>query len=366
MRWAALLSLTAISYLGLIWLWNPLVAVDPPELRAGSGRRVQGDVVVVIGGDTAPTDAAEPWLRRHGYRYPFAATTALLRDSDLTLVNLESAVGEAPGGWPLYKRYRYRTSPRALAALRWAGIDALTLANNHVMDDGREGLAVTLDQLRRAGLVAVGAGADAAEARRGTIFALRGTRVGVLAYLEDSWMDSLYWPSFAWGARPGCARLEARHARDDIARLRRAGADVVIVIAHWGRTYAEVTAVQRCYGWFLTAVGADLVVGHHPHLPQPVARVHGRPVVFSVGNYAFGTPGRRVLHYGMLVRAVLRGRRLRRVELVPLLVQNRRVAFQPQWPPPSEASALLRDLAQRSAPYGAKLQVLPDRALLEL
>ncbi|MBK8480285.1 MAG: CapA family protein [Proteobacteria bacterium] len=365
MRWVALLSLTAVGYLGLLWLWNPLVAPGPPEWRSGAARRRAGDVVIVIGGDTAPTDAADPWLRRHGYRYPFAGTAALLRDSDLALVNLESAVGDAPRGWPLYKRYRYRTAPQALAALRWAGIDAVTLANNHALDDGREGLLVTLGLLRQAGLAAIGAGADAAAARRGTIFTLRGTRVGVLAYLEDSLMDSLYWPSFAWGARPGCARLEARHARDDIARLRRAGADVVIVIAHWGRTYADVTAVQRFYAWYLTAAGADLVVGHHPHLPQPLARSHGRPVVFSLGNYAFGTPGRRLLRYGLLLRVVLRERRLQRLELLPLLVQNRQVDFQPRRPAPAEARALLRRLARRSAAYGAPLRVLADRAVLD-
>lgn len=367
--WARLVVVlfgSAAVHLALLWLWNPFVEVGPPQRQAAGERRAgASDVVVVFAGDTAPTDAATDTLSRFGFEYPYASTLRLLRDSDLTVVNLETAVSTDAPAFPLYKRYLYRTNPLALDAMKWAGIDAVTLANNHIMDHGPQGLRDTLRHLRQRSIAAIGAGETAADARRGVVFDVRGTRIGILSYLEDSPMHSLYMRSFAWGPHRGCARLEASFVKQDVARLRR-HADVVVVSMHWGRYYEGVTLMQRLYGRIATEAGADAVIGHHPHVPHPVGVHHGRPIIYSLGNYAFGTRGRSHFRHGLVVRLHLRKGGIRRVELVPLLVQNRLVHFRPEPLLAHEARRMLEGLAIASREHGADLRIVGDRAVLDL
>lgn len=365
-RLAVVLCGSAVVHLALLWLWNPFVEVGPPQRVAAGGRRGgASDIVLVFAGDTAPTDAATDTLNRFGFEYPYASTLGLLRDSDLTVVNLETTVSTDAPVFPLYKRYVYRSSPLALDAMKWAGIGAVTVANNHIMDHGPQGLRDTLRHLRQRSIAAIGAGATASDARRGAVFDVRGTRIGVLSYLEDSPMHSLYMRSFAWGPRPGCARLEASFVKQDVARLRR-HADIVIVSMHWGRYYEGVTLVQRLFGRIATEAGADAVIGHHPHVPHPVGLHRGRPIIYSLGNYAFGTRGREHIRHGLVARLHVRQGRIRRVELVPLLVQNRVVHFRPERLAANDARPLLEGLVSASRAHGADLRIVGDHAVLDL
>jgi poly-gamma-glutamate capsule biosynthesis protein CapA/YwtB (metallophosphatase superfamily) len=371
LRYLLLVLGVAAAHLALLWLWDPRVPVPPPsvhEVRSGTRDFTPADpreVVVVVGGDTAPTDAATPMIQRFGYEYPFAATVHLLRESDLAVVNLEAAVTTREQPFPLYKRYLYKVHPAALEAITWAGVGAVTLANNHVMDYGRAGFLDTLSNLRRAGIVPIGAGESGAEARRGAVFEIRGTRVGVLSYLEDTLMHSVYVRSFAAGPTGGCARLGLAAVRSDLERMRR-HADVVVAIVHWGRNYGGITLAQRIYGRQLLDFGADVVIGHHPHIHQPVALHRGKPILYSLGNYAFGTPGREWFRHGMLARLRLRDKRLARIELIPLLVQNRLVHFKPERLEGDDARVMLQELARRSAPLGARIGVVGKIGVLEL
>lgn len=353
------------------WLWNPRVAVGEPRFakpeteRQGTPAKPAEVVLLAFGGDTALTDSALPTLERRGYEHALAGTMYLFRDADLGVVNLETAVAHRDTPFPLYKNYVYRMEPKGLAALRWAGIDAVSLANNHIKDHDGVGLVRTLEHLDKAGIVGFGAGRNADEARRGVVLDVAGVRVGLLGYLEDSFMDSLYMQSFAWGWRPGCARLELGALRRDIARLKKR-ADIVIVMPHWGRNYTGVTTLQRFYGKALIDAGADAVIGAHPHVHHPVALYRGKPIVYSLGNYAFGTPGQESLRYGLVARLWVRDKRLQRLELVPLLIQNRIVNYKPEPLVGHEARKMLRKLAQDSAREGAVLRIEGGRALLDL
>ncbi|MCK5799189.1 MAG: CapA family protein [Deltaproteobacteria bacterium] len=364
-RWIALALLAGALHELLFWLWNPRVDVGLPRMAAVESSR-HGPIVIAVGGDTALTDAALPMLRRKGYAYALAPTLHLFRDADLAVVNLETPVSTRDTPFPLYKRYVYRMAPEGLSALAWAGIDAVSLANNHIKDHGEAGIRATLDQLTRAKILPIGAGLDAKGARRGLVVTVRGVRVGLLASLEDSPMHSLYMQSFAWGPRPGCARLELGALRRDIARLRRR-ADLVIVMPHWGRSYTGVTALQRFYGRAFIDAGADAVIGAHPHVHHPIAVYRHKPIIYSLGNYVFGTPGRRWLRYGLVAHLVIdSAKHLRRVELTPLLIQNRLVHFRPEIVDGAEARRMLRKLREASLPYGARLRVVRGKAILDL
>jgi poly-gamma-glutamate capsule biosynthesis protein CapA/YwtB (metallophosphatase superfamily) len=326
--------LAVVGAWALIWtVYNPDVPSSEPLLlrRPASS----AEITVVLGGDFAPTDAAMPALRERGYRFPYEPTADILRSADVAFANLEAPVTASSLPFALYKKYIYKVDPVAIEAWQWLGLDVVSLANNH-MDDYRErGVLDTVRFLDAAGLAHVGAGADESAARRPVIFDVGGTRLGFLAYLEDRVAYNLYFRSFAVGGRPGCARFVRADVAEDVRRLRPL-VDVLVVSVHWGENYAGVTAEQEEAGRWLAGLGVDVVAGHHAHDVQPV-ELRGRSIIFySLGNYAWGTPGHDHLRVGLLARLHVspwRGRdggRVESVELLPIVTQNAIVQFQPR------------------------------------
>jgi poly-gamma-glutamate synthesis protein (capsule biosynthesis protein) len=324
-----------------------------------------GEATLLFAGDTAEVDAALPTLEEKGFQYPFSLTVDLIRDADLAVANLEAPITDGGRRFPLYKDYVYRAPARSAEALAWAGFDVLGLANNHILDYGAEGLADTRALLGRQGIVTVGAGASPAEARRGVVAQLGALRVGLLAYCEEQILWRVYVDQFARRGHAGAAALVQADVERDVQRLR-AQSDIVIVMLHAGDNYAPprrstLEAAERAID-----AGADLVVVHHPHVAHPVAVHRGRPILLSLGNYAFGTPGRESLDYGWLALVHARGTALDRVELVPLATQNRRVAYRPEPLHDAELDAALAKMRADSAAYGARLRIDRGRAILDL
>ena len=363
-RLVALGALTALLCAAGGWvlfeaLYDPRVPLAPPSVvhrpRAGD------EITVVFGGDFAPTDAAMPLIREHGWRYPYEATAALLREADVSLLNLEAPVTESDDRFPLYKKYIYKVEPAALATWQWLGLDAVALANNHVGDYRDRGLQETVQYLDAAGIAHAGAGMDETAARRPLIFDVDGTRIGYLAYLEDHPGYRMYLRSFATGGGAGCARLTRADVAEDVRRLRPL-VDVLVVGVHWGENYRDVTPDQQRTGHWLAGLGVDVVAGHHAHDIQPL-EVHGRTLIlYSLGNYAWGTPGWPQLRVGFLARLHITPRwgpaagRIRAVELLPLATQNAIVRFQPRPIRPDER-AWLDGFLEGSRARGVKVEL---------
>ncbi|MBI5502573.1 MAG: CapA family protein [Deltaproteobacteria bacterium] len=318
----------------LFWtLYNPDVPSAEPVLVRRPAP--EGDIAVILAGDFAPTDAAMPALREHGYRWPYEPTAGIIRSADVAFANLEAPVTESDDPFPLYKKYIYKVDPIATDAWRWLGLDVVSLANNHADDYRDRGVLDTIRYLDAAGISHAGAGANETAARRAVIVDVGGTRLGFLAYLEDRIEYNLYFRSFAVGGRVGCARYVRADVEEDVRRLRPL-VDVLIVSVHWGENYKDVTAEQEEEGRWLADRGVDVVAGHHAHDVQPV-ELRGRSVIFySLGNYAWGTPGWPQLRVGLLARLRIspwRGRdggRVEGVELLPIVTQNSIVHFRPR------------------------------------
>jgi poly-gamma-glutamate capsule biosynthesis protein CapA/YwtB (metallophosphatase superfamily) len=280
------------------------------------------EIVINAVGDIMLSGSGTTTLKKKGYDYPFAATTAELHKGDITIGNLESPI--ARGGKEFTgKKYRYRCAPQGAPALKSAGFTLVTLANNHMMDFGASALEETRKRLAVAGVGFAGAGQSLAEARQGIIMNVRGARVAFLAY-SLTLPDGLY----ATAGRPGTAPGFYRFYREDIAAARKE-ADYVLVSFHWG---AESTSQPRPYQ--ITAAhraidaGADVVIGHHPHVLQGIERYKNGIVFYSLGNFAFGSFS-GTADRSVIARITL-GNGVKGVELVPLNVLNREVHFQPR------------------------------------
>ena len=376
---AALFRAFAIGLLGLLFLvvlwvafwsfYNPFVDVPAPLKK--SFPSVRGDETgrVLFLGDFAPTDRALPYLEKHGYGYPYSKTLALLASHDAVLANLEAPITTAGRPWPLPKKYTYKIHPDAVPAMRSAGIDVVTLANNHSHDYGRRGLHDTLRNLDGGGIAHIGAGMSEAAARRGIVIETSGGRLGVLSYMQDQLQWRVWTGAFAMDAPfrnwSGSARLDYSDLLEDIKRLRSAS-DVVAVVVHWGSNYKPVNDRQRAIGRACIDFGADVVIGHHPHQYQPVAMHRGRPIVYSVGNYAFGTIGNSKMRFGMAAALHLRDGRVRGIEFTPLLTQNRIVKYRVRAARGEYLRSFMRDFIEESGAEGATVEERNEVAWLEL
>jgi poly-gamma-glutamate synthesis protein (capsule biosynthesis protein) len=262
---------------------------------------------------------------RNGTAYPFSAAGALLA-GDLVIGNLESPLTDRradlrPGP------YRLIAPPRMAAALPNAGFTALGLANNHTRDAGPEGVADSLAALEGAGITALGAGATIDTAYAPQIRTLHGVRIALLAFNDvldpadgeaarlapvlaapEEWRD----PDQLACPTAGCANVRAWLGPAALAAVQvaRAEADVVVVLSHWGVEYAATPSPrQRAWAERLVAAGADLVIGAHPHVLQPVEPIRAGErtgvVAYSLGNFVFDGPADRQRNSGAVVRVLL-------------------------------------------------------------
>lgn len=215
--------------------------------------------------------------------YPFARAQELFADSDLVVGNLEGTL--SVGGTPLTKKYQFQTEPAAaVAALRAGGLDAVSLANNHATDYGLDGLTQTLDALGGAdGIANWGAGLTEVDARREIILAAGGLRIAFLGYNDIPEVVT------ADGERGGVSTASVDAIREDVRRASaRTDVDSVVVTLHAGTEYSHVvTARQQELARAAIDAGASLVVGHHPHVLQPIEEYRDGVILYSLGNFLF-------------------------------------------------------------------------------
>nr|MBA2536520.1 CapA family protein [Actinomycetota bacterium] len=207
---------------------------------------------------------------------------------DIATANLEGAVSTR--GTPVPgKEFTFRGPPSALrAAARFAGLDVVTLANNHTLDYGRVAFRDTIAYAREYGLATVGGGSDLARARRPAILTHGGLRVALLGYSDVRPLGFDAGPSRS-GAAPAFPEYIAPDVR---AAARRA--DVTVVWFHWGQErHFRPNARQRSLTRVSFRAGATVVLGAHPHVLQPIEHTGNRLVAWSLGNFVFGanTPG---------------------------------------------------------------------------
>jgi poly-gamma-glutamate capsule biosynthesis protein CapA/YwtB (metallophosphatase superfamily) len=269
-------------------------------------------------------------IAERGPAYPFAAVQPLLARADLRIGNLELPLTER--GTPSPKDYVFRAPPAVVSGLTYAGFSVLTLANNHALDYGPEGLLDTIAALDGAGIAHAGAGRTPEEAHAPAIVTVKGLRIAVLAYVNvpnDGRSGFVAESMAAAAGRPGVAWGRADAVRRDVAAAR-AKADLVIVCMHSGYEYtATPNPIQRELAHAAVDAGAALVVGAHPHVLQGVEFYRGVPIIYSLGNFVFDLddddrrqPGLPSL-LSVIVRVTLTAQGVRGVQFLPVVIDAR-------------------------------------------
>ena len=280
-------------------------------------------------------------LGTHGYGYSLANLHGVLGQSDLTIANLEVPLSARPdAGLQGRKKYLGWCDPnRTVAALQQAGIDAVTLANNHALDCGSAGLAETLSRLQGAGIASFGAGPDADSAAHPMIhrFSVGGIdhSLVVFAGFEHRRRYDRNYRWYAGSGHGGIASISPEMIATQIDALRDLLPNPTFVaFPHWGTDYENITDSQRETASALVAAGVDLIIGHGAHITQPAQIIDGCPVLFNIGNFVWNTPGRfnkrdvQPLGLAVALRFSKRQRTGPSLRIYPILTDNFATGFQ--------------------------------------
>lgn len=209
----------------------------------------------------------------------------LLGDADIAMINLETAVAER--GTAEAKDYTFRAPPTALDALRAAGVDVVTMANNHGLDYGATGLADSLQAITVKGLPVVGIGANAAAAFAPYLVTIKGQRIAILA-ATDVLEASLEAKWTATDTHGGVASAKDAVRLVAAVQAARAQADTLVVFLHWGiQDTACPSPGQQELARRLVSAGADIVVGSHTHRVEGAGRLDTGLVDYGLGNFVW-------------------------------------------------------------------------------
>jgi poly-gamma-glutamate synthesis protein (capsule biosynthesis protein) len=238
-----------------------------------------GTVTLAFAGDVHFTERTQVRL---GIDPALGPMSPALAAADFSMVNLESAI--TTRGTPQAKKYHFRTAPEALTALQHSGVDAVTMANNHAVDYGAQGLADSLAAQRDAPIPVVGIGADAAEAYRPYTTTVNGVRLAVLAASQVH--DITNQDFRATATAPGIASALDRPRLLKAVRDAKAHADVVVVYLHWGTEGQNCPGPeQKSIAADLSAAGATAVVGTHAHVMLGSGMLGPTYVAYGFGNF---------------------------------------------------------------------------------
>jgi poly-gamma-glutamate synthesis protein (capsule biosynthesis protein) len=283
------------------------------------GRRGSGQpVTIAFGGDVHFEGILRPQLDSNSTGV-LAPVAPVLSAADLAVVNLETAITER--GTPAAKDFTFRAPPGALNALAAAGIDVASMANNHGLDYGPDGLADSLAASAFTHFPVIGIGRNAVEAYapyRATVHRQRIAVIAATQVLDGNLISS--WT--ATDTHAGLASAKDVPRLVEAVRAARLTADTVVVFLHWGiETHTCPSADQEALARTLVDAGADIVVGGHAHRLEGAGRLGAAFVGYGLGNFVFYTSGGPGTQSGVLLVTVT-GRDVDQYKFVPATLHN--------------------------------------------
>ena len=271
-------------------------AVDTPVPEPTATPFSPRTVTIRAVGDVMMHEAQLDAAARPGEGYDFSAQYADIAPSlmaaDYTIANLETTVGlysdQPYSGFPMFN-----APPDLLTALGEAGVDFVTMANNHILDRFYDGMLLTMDNVEAAGLAYGGVNRSKEEQLEPNIVEVGGVKLGMLCYTD--YTNGLEKRSDPQARESGVNYIADADFPAEVQKLREAGADAVIAYVHWGSEYSRsADDDQRRVEERLLSAGVDVILGSHPHVVQPAGMREGTLpdgtpraalVAYSLGNF---------------------------------------------------------------------------------
>jgi poly-gamma-glutamate capsule biosynthesis protein CapA/YwtB (metallophosphatase superfamily) len=295
----------------------PVLGLLPNRLGRSSAATAASvpDVRMLLGGDIMLSRFVGKLAHaKHDPAWPLHEVAELLASADISFANLESPFSDRNRGFE--RGMVFGAEPDMIAALKTAGIDVVSTANNHARDCGSRGIEFTLDLLARNGILAAGTAATAKLAHAGVIVARKGVGFGFLGYTFDQSNGNHK------DVDDRIAMLDVDQMRADVAELRRR-ADVVMVSMHAGTEYQSTpNALQQRFARAAIDAGASVVVGHHPHVVQTIETYGDGVIYYSLGNLVFDQFQLTKTQRGWIADVHFVGSRLVSCGIIPIDIVN--------------------------------------------
>ena len=238
---------------------------------------------VIFTGDILLDRGVRRVINQHGVDHLFSeGIDSVFRSAQVVVGNLECPATKIDA--PVFKQYIFRAEPEWLEALKRHGITHLNLANNHSIDQGREGLIDTYQNILAAGMTPLGAGENMQQAAAPVLLASAPRKVWLVPSLRLALENYAYLPD-----KPCVSQEPMDSLLQRVFRLRQADSTAVIIVSlHWGGEHTlEPVPRQRHDAHMLIRAGADVLICHHTHTLQTVEDYHGHKIYYSIGNFIF-------------------------------------------------------------------------------
>lgn len=240
------------------------------------------NITIVFTGDVLLDRGVKPVIEKNGVKDLFHGVSHHFLNADFVVINLECPITDTAS--PVNKKYIFRADSKCADGLKQAGVTHCALANNHTMDQGRQGLQSTVHHLESVGIATVGYGLTLKERIAPTLIHKNGINVALFNSCPmrvENWQNIENTPDIN---QADCSTLakEIRNFKDQHADY------YVVAILHWGTEFISTPSLtQRYSAAELVSAGADLIIGHHPHVIQPMDTIGKVPVFYSLGNFVF-------------------------------------------------------------------------------
>ena len=294
------------------------------------------EVSLVAVGDISYSRGVERVVRKNGINYPFLKIQDYLKSADLVFGNSETPITQG-SEIPDFEMI-FRSNPGTEQALKQAGFSILSLANNHTPNFGEKGLKDTFNFLENAGIKYVGAGQNEQEAYQPVYLEKKGIKFTFLAYNDTDIVPAYY---EALADRSGTAFMRIDKMTEAV-RGAKQKSDFVIVSMHSGTEYTEKpNNSQVNFAHVAIDAGADLVIGHHPHVVQTVEKYKGKFIFYSLGNFVFDQQQSEETKEGLAVKIYFVKSGINKISLLPVVMKN---LAQPRMANKKEADKILQKL----------------------
>lgn len=291
------------------------------------------------------------------YDYPYKKVKNILNEADITIGNLESPITD--GGTPVLKRpiIIFKADPENSQAIKEAGFDILSLANNHTMDYGTQGMINTINILKNNNIDFIGAGLNYEDARKPLYVEKRNCKIGFLGY-------SIFPPEgyITFSDRPDVAKVDPKSLEDEIKSAKEK-CDFLIVSLHWGKEYEFYRGkMQKELAYTIIDSGGDLIIGHHPHVLQGVERYKNGIIFYSLGNFVFDRQIQNGTDETIIVNFKIKNKRLDEIEIIPAKIRN----CQPERVYDKEANYILNRLKMYSDGMNIEIDIKDGKGYIRL
>lgn len=278
-------------------------------------------ILMFVGDIMLSRSVGDKMEQENDWKWPFLKISQYLGKADFLFGNLEGPISDK--GRNVGGIYSFRVDPLAINGLKYVGFDILSLANNHIGDWGREAMEDTFKILEDSDINYIGGGYNKEEANSSIIKELGdGTKIAFLAYTN---LGSRYWQ--AKKNQSGIAWLEEGQMESDIKKVKQK-TDMVIVSMHFGEEYLTYSNTsQQFFARAAIDAGADLVVGHHPHVVQEIEKYKNGYIAYSLGNFVFDQNFSELTKQGLILEVIVEDNQIKEVRPVEIRISD---SFQPE------------------------------------